>query len=48
MYAVEMASCGMAYILSFMRTGRGIEAILRYCLINLRGCNVGVTEGRDL
>jgi hypothetical protein len=45
MYTVEMASCGMIYLLSFLKTGTGIQAILRFCLRNVRGCNVGITEG---
>jgi hypothetical protein len=36
------------YIPSFMKIGTGIQAILRLCRRNLRGCNVGITEGRDL
>jgi hypothetical protein len=48
MYAVEMASCGMIYVSSFMKIGRGVQAILRFCLRNLRDCNVGTTDGRDL
>jgi hypothetical protein len=48
MYGVEMTSDGMIYIPSFMNIGRGIQAILRLCLRNLRGCNVGITDGRDL
>jgi hypothetical protein len=42
--AVEMVSCSMMYIPSFT----GFKEILRFCLRNLRGCNVGITEGRDL
>jgi hypothetical protein len=46
---IEMASCGMIlYIPSFMETGTGVQAILRLCFRNLRGCNVGNTDGRDL
>jgi hypothetical protein len=41
MYAVEMASCGMIYLPSFMKP------ILRFCLKNLKGCNVGITDGMD-
>jgi hypothetical protein len=48
MYAVEMASCGTIYIPSFMKTGMSIQAILRFCLSNLNGCNVGITDGIDL
>jgi hypothetical protein len=50
MYAVEMASCGMiyTYLPSFMKIGTRIQVILRFCLRNLRGCNVGISDGRDL
>jgi hypothetical protein len=41
--AVEMTLCGMIYVPSFMKT-----AILKCSLINLRGCSVGITGGRDL
>jgi hypothetical protein len=44
MCAVEFPSCGMVYIPSFVEIGRGVQ----FCLINLRGCNVGITDGRDL
>jgi hypothetical protein len=47
-YAVGMVSCGMIYISIFMKTGTGVQAILRFYLRNLRGCNVGITDGRDL
>jgi hypothetical protein len=43
-----MASCGMVYIQSFKKTGTDIQAILRFGLGNLRGCDVGTTDGRDL
>jgi hypothetical protein len=48
MYAVEMASCGMIYLPSFMKIGTDIQAMLRFCLRNLRGCGVGITDGREL
>jgi hypothetical protein len=38
----------MIYIPSFMKTGEGVQAILRFCLGNSRGCNVGVTDGKYL
>jgi hypothetical protein len=44
---IEMASDGMIYLKSFMKIGTGVEAILRFCLSNLKGCNVSVTDGRD-
>jgi hypothetical protein len=47
-YTTEMASDGMIYIPSFMKIGTGVEAILRFCLTSLNGCNVGITYGRDL
>jgi hypothetical protein len=37
-YAVEMVSCGMTYIPSFVKIGTGVQAIIR-------GCNVGITDG---
>jgi hypothetical protein len=48
MYAVEMGSGGMIYLPSFMKIGTGIQAILWFCLSNLKGCNVGITVRRDL
>jgi hypothetical protein len=30
-YAVEMASCGVIYIPSFMKTGAGVQGTLRFC-----------------
>jgi hypothetical protein len=46
-YAVEMASCGMIYLPSFMKIGTGVQTILRFFLRNSRGCNVGITDGKD-
>jgi hypothetical protein len=37
-YAAEMPSCGM-------KIGAGVHAILRFCVRNLRHCNVGITDG---
>jgi hypothetical protein len=48
MYATKMTSYGMIYIQSFIKIGTGVQAILRFCLINFRGCNAGITDGRDL
>jgi hypothetical protein len=47
-YAVEIPSQGMIFLPSFMKIDAGVQAILRFCLRNLRGCNVGITDGRDL
>jgi hypothetical protein len=38
----------MIYIPSFMKISTGVQAILRFSHRNLRGCNVGITDGRDL
>jgi hypothetical protein len=48
MYAIEMATCNMMHLQSFMKIGTSIRAILRFCLRNLKGCNGGITNGRDL
>jgi hypothetical protein len=47
-YAVEMASCDMIYIPSFVKSGGGVQAVLRFCLRNLRYCNDDNTDGRYL
>jgi uncharacterized protein YraI len=43
-----MGSGGIIYIPSFMKIGTGVQALLRFCLRNFRGCNVGITDGRDI
>jgi hypothetical protein len=48
MYAFELASCGLTYVQIFMKIGTAVQAILMSVLKNFRGCNVGVTDGRDL
>jgi hypothetical protein len=48
MYAVEMAPCGMIHVPSFIKIGTGVQAILRFGLRTLRGCNVGITDLNDL
>jgi hypothetical protein len=47
-YAIEMASGGIYYILSFMKFHTDIQAIIRFCLSNFKGCNVGIIDGWDL
>jgi hypothetical protein len=39
---------GMIYMQSFMKIGKDVQEILRFCLRNLNGYNVGITNGRDL
>jgi hypothetical protein len=38
----------ITYIPGFMRIGSGLQVILRFCLKNLRGSDVGISIGRDL
>jgi hypothetical protein len=40
---LEMASCGMIYRPSLMKIGARVQAVLRVCVSNLTGCNVGIT-----
>jgi hypothetical protein len=44
-YAVEMASYGMIYMLNSMSTGTGVE-VIRFCFSNLKDCNAGITDER--
>jgi hypothetical protein len=48
MYTVEMASCGVICLPSFMKTDSGVQAILRFNLRNFNGCNAGINDGREL
>jgi hypothetical protein len=43
----EMALCGMISILSFIKIGTGVHEILSFCLRNLKGCNIGITDRGD-
>jgi hypothetical protein len=47
-YPIDMALDDMIYISSYMKIGTGVRAILRSFLSNFRGCNVGITDARDL
>jgi hypothetical protein len=48
MYTVKMASYGMIYLPVFVKIGSGVQAISRFILSNLNGCNVDITDGIDL
>jgi hypothetical protein len=48
MLTMEIVSSGMIYSPSSLKTGTGVQAILRFCLRHLRGCNVDISAGRDL
>jgi hypothetical protein len=45
---LDMTSCGMIYIPSFIKIGTGLKEILKFCLGNFRGCVVGSRDGMDL
>jgi hypothetical protein len=45
-YVIDMPSCGMTVLPTFMKNGIGVQAILRFYVSNLKGCNVGITDGR--
>jgi hypothetical protein len=47
-FTVEMGSSGTIYIQSFMKIRTGMETILMLRLRNMKGCNVGITNLRDL
>jgi hypothetical protein len=46
-YAVQMAPWVMLCLPSFMKIGTGVQAVLRFCLRNLIGCNAGNTVEMD-
>jgi hypothetical protein len=48
MQTVKMASYGIIFLLSFMKICKGVQAILRFCLSNLNGYNIGITDGKEL
>jgi hypothetical protein len=45
--ATGLASYGVIHIPSFIKIGRGVQAI-RFGLRNLRCCNVGITDWWDI
>jgi hypothetical protein len=47
-YAFEVPLCGMIIFSSFMKTGTDVQEVLRFYITNFRGCNVGITDGREL
>jgi hypothetical protein len=48
--AVEIDSYGVVYLPSYMKIGTDVEGIrvLRFCVRNLKGSNVGITNGKDI
>jgi hypothetical protein len=47
-YGVEIASCCLINVRSFMKIDTNVQTILKFGFINLRGCNTGITDGRNL
>jgi hypothetical protein len=47
-YIIEIALDVMVHMPSFMWTGSGVQAILKFSLSSLRGCSVGISDVRDL
>jgi hypothetical protein len=47
-YAIAIISVGMIYIPRLTTIGSGIRVLLRLLPANLRSCNVGITDGRNL
>jgi hypothetical protein len=47
-YDVEIASCNMIHVVSFLKIDADIQAILRFSLRDLRGYSAGITDERDL
>jgi hypothetical protein len=38
----------MIYIPSFMKIGKAVAGIFRFCLTSFDACNVGITDGNAL
>jgi hypothetical protein len=47
-YDIELTSGGIKHLSSIMTVGIDIRVILRVLPKNLRGCNVGTTDDRNL
>jgi hypothetical protein len=47
-YTVEIVAEVMTCILSSIKIGSGIQTMFRYYLDILRGCSVGIINGKDL
>jgi hypothetical protein len=37
----------MIYVPSFIQIATGVEGILRFCLNDLKGSDVGITDGKE-
>jgi hypothetical protein len=44
----KMGSGGMLYSPSVIKIGINVQALLRFCLSNLKCCNIGIIDRRDL
>jgi hypothetical protein len=47
-FTVGIDSRVMIYIQSSTNIIIGLQAIFRFCHNSLKGCNVGITDGREL
>jgi hypothetical protein len=45
---IELGSSGTMYKKGFMKIVVCVQAILKFRLRNMRGCNVGIIDGRGL
>jgi hypothetical protein len=48
MYADKILSCGIIISPSFITIDAGVQIILWFCLRNLRGSNISITDGKAL
>jgi hypothetical protein len=44
---LEMASCGIIYVTSFVIMSTSVETILRFSFSNSERSDFGITDGRD-
>jgi hypothetical protein len=47
-YTLEMVSNGIIFVPSLMKIRNTVQAILRFRLRNMKGCNTCITDERDL
>jgi hypothetical protein len=46
--AIKVGSGDLIYIQRFIKINTGVQGILRFSLSYLKGCIVGITDGRNL
>jgi hypothetical protein len=45
---LHIVSSGLIYIPGFMKSGTYVQAVLGSCLRNLRGCDVDITDEKEI